>query len=330
MTILSTGLSKIIQPKTSVEIVGPDGTPILDEIPLIITTLIRCPTLWASKTHPGSSVGGQRLRFNEDQINPFYIMLGGSALAWSVTGNGDYVLGSINSATAIDAAWDPKNKKWILVGWTNIIENSLDGKTFTSRSHPHINNPNGVRCGPDGTCCVVSDNMTKVEISSNGGDTWSFGPVLDGTPHTYRMVATDGAGTWLAAWDGGVYKSTDNAVSWSLSSAGFPNGTINREIVWAPNMGLWVAIIGQYIHTSPDGITWTQRFNAVTWNFLRIAYSDAGCLIAVGFSGNAVISTDGKTWTPISIGISGNIGGIAFSYDKVSASSDTELYAGTP
>jgi len=300
------------------------------------TPLASCATSWVEITHPADTSGLQRARFNGSEASPFYLLLGGTgsagAVSWSATGNGDFVSGSTNCTQyCIDAAYDSFNGKWIVVGWPNIIENSSDGKTFTSRSHPEPQNKNGVACDLAGNCVVVADHTGPVrfELSSNGGDTWSSSNTVIGISSVFRAVATNNKGVWLASRGTGTYRSTNNGLDWvAVGVAG--GGSIDRELIWCEELGLWVFVIGSYIHTSTDnGDTWIERYNAVSWNFLRVAYSTADCLVAVGFTGNAVQSNNGITWSPISIGGSENFGGVLVDYNGWMATTGTKLYRGT-
>jgi len=299
--------------------------------------LYGCAISWASVTHPGSNVGQQRAHFNGDSANPFYLLAGGSgsagSIAWSLTGTGDFTLGSVNASQyVICLAYDSFNAKWIAGGWSNSLENSSDGKTFTSRAHPRFGNKNNIACNSSGRCIVVSDQSpnTYFEISDDGGDTWYISSQVLSITSVFRGIATDDNGTWLASRNNAVYKSVNDGIDWALSGTAAA-GAVDRDIVWASELGLWVFIVGQYIYTSPDGVTWTERYNTISggWNFLRLAYSTGGCLVAVGFSGNAVQSTDAINWTPISIGGVLNFGGVLVSYDKWLVSTESTIYNGT-
>jgi hypothetical protein len=91
--------------------------------------------------------------------------------------------------------------------------------------------------------------------------------------------------------------------SWVTSS--LTVATQWTSIAWSPQLNLFVAVgqfpstTGQYVATSPDGITWTSRTTpASTWN--SVTWSpELNLFVAVGASGlNRVMrSSDGINWT---------------------------------
>ena len=78
-----------------------------------------------------------------------------------------------------------------------------------------------------------------------------------------------------------------------------------RNVVWAPELGLFVAVAdsgtGNRVMTSPDGINWNTRTTPVdnTWNSITWA-PELGLFVAVATSGTGdrvMTSPDGITWT---------------------------------
>jgi hypothetical protein len=71
------------------------------------------------------------------------------------------------------------------------------------------------------------------------------------------------------------------------------------DVIWAN--GLYVALgTAAEIQTSPDGITWTRRFNTAGFTWGRLAYG-GGKYVAVGSTGRALWSTDGILWNSANV-----------------------------
>ena len=119
----------------------------------------------------------------------------------------------------------------------------------------------------------------------------------------WASVASNGAVLVAVSYSSaGVQTSADGLV-W-IPRAQVPAGQFYNQVIWVPELGLFVAIGGggtSAVMTSPDGGTWTQRtipnpaaqWNSVAWNGTR--------LVAVGlngqFNGGGVMtSTDAVTW----------------------------------
>jgi len=211
-----------------------------------IPLLAACAVGWASQTHPGSSAGSQRAKFNESFGSPLFVIAGGSGSAGSVAWSPDginWTLGTTNASQyTICLGYSPDHGTWVAGGWSNSLESSSDGKTFTTRSHPHATNKNNVAYG-NGRFIVVSANVSTFEKSDDGGITWSVTGSTGGSA-IYRSIATDGVGTWLAGNNNAVYKSTDNGDTWALAGTTGLTGT-DRDIVWASGLNLWVFCLGQ-------------------------------------------------------------------------------------
>lgn len=93
-----------------------------------------------------------------------------------------------------------------------------------------------------------------------------------------------------AAWS--LHPSADEAKTW-------------REVVWAPELKLFVSISSNSVMTSPDGTSWTFR-TTPTGSWSSIAWSaEAGKFVAVGIgsSNNMIYSSDGINWATAPIGV---------------------------
>lgn len=116
-----------------------------------------------------------------------------------------------------------------------------------------------------------------------------------------------------------VYIS-NNGLDWSIT--GELAQSLNK-IVYSPKLNLF-CIVGNngYIATSPDGITWTQRYSDVTNNISAICWSEKQKQFVAVTDNNTntryIISNDGINWQS---GIIGNIGFKAIAYTE-----DLDIY----
>jgi hypothetical protein len=82
-----------------------------------------------------------------------------------------------------------------------------------------------------------------------------------------------------------------------------------RDVCWVPSLQLYVAIAynTNFVATSPDGITWTQRTLPVTANWRSIAWSPERGIFVIVSSGSAIAvsSPDGINWTQRAMPVSG-------------------------
>jgi hypothetical protein len=93
-----------------------------------------------------------------------------------------------------------------------------------------------------------------------------------------------------AMWS--IHPSADETKTW-------------REVVWSPELKIFVTISSNSVMTSPDGINWTFR-TTPTGSWSSIAWSpEANKFVAVGIgsSNNMIYSSDGINWATAPIGI---------------------------
>lgn len=126
---------------------------------------------------------------------------------------------------------------------------------------------------------------------------------------TYSTMISTGATAndkIIAAGSNGAYvRSLDGGQTWT---AGTPFVSSNLTgLAYSPSLGLFVACgANSVIYTSPDLITWTQRTCPVasqTLNF--VVWTGSAFYISNGTSSstaNLFKSTDGITWTSVSLG----------------------------
>jgi len=108
-----------------------------------------------------------------------------------------------------------------------------------------------------------------------------------------------GANKYMAVGANGAIVSSVDGYSWTKQKSGTSN--LLNDIVW--NGSQFVAVGGSTkfpnvgeIMTSPDGITWTKQ-NTGSSQILRSIVWDGNQFVAVGKGGNALVSSDGISWS---------------------------------
>lgn len=90
--------------------------------------------------------------------------------------------------------------------------------------------------------------------------------------------------------------STDSGATWSVASWSIGSVAVN-EVVWISSLSLFVAVADDgLIGTSPNGVTWTTRYNvAGDGNITGVTFG-AGRLVTVTTGDKIITSTNGTSW----------------------------------
>ena len=116
---------------------------------------------------------------------------------------------------------------------------------------------------------------------------------------------TDSSGNQTVTNTGVTFTAASGAAGSIWTSSAFPNSKTAFSVLFANN--LFIAApwdqSATYVHTSTDGINWTQRSIPVSGGWEAIAYGN-GIYVAVGDVGGGsasnkyIYSSDGVTWSP--------------------------------
>lgn len=161
---------------------------------------------------------------------------------------------------------------------------------------------------------TISSVATSDIYSSENGSLWNVVATI-GSGFVVADLAF-GGGIYLAAdANGKVYTSNDK-INWGSSSASIAGGTSPFTTSVAYGAGVFVATTGnsagRYIHSSTDGVTWTQRYSVGSTNILNKVRFVNGVFIAVGANGQIITSTDGLLWTARTSGTTQVLYGVTF------------------
>ncbi|MCK5318032.1 MAG: exo-alpha-sialidase [Anaerolineales bacterium] len=135
--------------------------------------------------------------------------------------------------------------------------------------------------------------QVAAENTANADQSIAFSPTL-GTQGRFCTVGSAGA----------IATSDDAGTTWTDRT---PAAVVNfAHVMWSPTHSLFIAgavtvANTTNIHTSPDGITWTERTTSQNFECNYISDDGSGNLIAVGnVSGSdrsVYFSSNGTTWT---------------------------------
>lgn len=288
-----------------------------------------CVQTWTdqSASHPGSSSGSIRCAYGND----LFIMGGGTPAVLHTSLNGinwtartigmnDYCHGIV---------WDQNNSLWIISGWSTgsapKIETSPDGITWTNRTFTVGTKTFLAKAATGNGTTFVCPYNTQVGLYSTNGTTWNETGSISGINIDIVSACWAGGTTWYCVrTTGTVYKSTDGCATWSATGGTAFTG--NADIIWDGSQ--LIACGTDRIQTSPDGITWTERYNDPSnYNIHRLLYTGS-CYMASGDSGLMLESVDAITWNTISLG-STSYQGLAASKSKAVVTSGTEVWNGS-
>lgn len=143
--------------------------------------------------------------------------------------------------------------------------------------------------GPSYSRIVSGGNSFGLRYSDDGGRTWTASNYSDGDFN----APCYGNGIWVAGRRGtqGIWRSTDNGVTWSQSGA--PSNVNYNAIVFYK--GKFVAASTSGLYYSTDGQTWSTVYSSG----LFYTFSIAGNYIFTHNDNYTYRSSDGATWEQI-------------------------------
>jgi hypothetical protein len=191
-------------------------------------------------------------------------------------------------------------------GSATISDGSIYGNMIALTTINGNNLASGIVISTSGT--IASTNSTPSTSNSTGALVIAGGAGIGGNVYvggTIFAVSTITYGLTVSTGGGGFYTSIDG-VTWINRPAPSSIGSaIPSKVVWGGSN--WTICTGSTaltntISTSPDGITWTGRGNAVVTKCYDIASNGSYWLAAgavTGGNGIAGSGDDGATWTVV-------------------------------
>jgi len=192
------------------------------------------------------------------------------------------------------------------------VYSSPDGREWTMRSSAQRFTA-VARASTDGRLVAVAQSEVSL-ASTDGGTSWRFGALTDGTGALFLDVEWSPAlNRFVALAQEGanerIYTSEDG-LAWSRGVDPPFHGALGASPTLLVDVG--ASLGGRGLATSPDGATWTthavpttQRLEDVFWTGTQF--------IAVGNGGTIVTSPDGGVWTLRTSGTTAALHGAAAS-----------------
>jgi hypothetical protein len=203
------------------------------------------------------------------------------ALTLSASAAATWTLAPSPATSVTWSTVDFLNGQWIALSQTGSAATSSDGSTWTVQSAP-VGSWHGVAYGAGRYVALSSADVVPDEMISSNGLQWSTLPGLPGAPKQAGRPIQNGQ------WTGITYER-----------------------------GLFVAVsaVGT-VDTSPNGVTWTQRFWRPENSFTSITYGDGRFIAVDAAQGDILMSQNGVNWGLITKPLTGAVpvpaGGLHF------------------
>lgn len=187
-----------------------------------------------------------------------------------------------------------KSDTLIAVGDSGVVLSSTDGQNWVTQSVPTKARLYGVMADQHGFL-AVGDSLTI--LRSVDCKSWQK-PSSQGIDTLYS-IASSGQ-EYLAVGSSGVVLRSTDGNSWSRLSAG-PDNTL-YSVIWngqkfiAGGYNLWAYNCYGLILSSADGNSWTQSFSGTFKEIIRSVVSTPTGVLAVGYYGTILRSTDLTSW----------------------------------
>ncbi len=155
---------------------------------------------------------------------------------------------------------------------------------------------------------IIVTSSDKVFISNNLGDTWK--EITSNLANVFiTCITVDGNDIYLGTSSKGIYKSSNEGVSWSLKNNG--HSTDNVQSIIKDNGKLFSCTWTEIFSSTDSGENWVLVKKNFTGGILMSCLTISGNNFYVGTSGNGVFrSLDaGASWTAIP---NGYIGGTVY------------------
>ena len=156
-----------------------------------------------------------------------------------------------------------------------------------------------ISVGASGSTVLVGFNNGRIYRSTDSGASFSTYSIPAGASYIYHIVPSD-TDTWFAATDAGIFKSTDDGITWTQKR---PGSTYDIEALSKNNIvASEVANGGLIVYSEDGGETWSSSINHLGVAGLPTALLNFGSGIvgAISGSNSVYLSLDyGKTFQKI-------------------------------
>ena len=181
------------------------------------------------------------------------------------------------------------------------IKNSADGVTWTSANRGYAATKSKYA---NGKYLAVSDSSIGMNILvSSDGETWTTQAINAGNNGYGYTALGYGNGKWLLGSDTGSLVTSTDTINWTVADTGTTSGSqINVALYGAGKYVVVDYASPAIISISSDAITWTtSEAPTVNETYDVGIYDDNKFVIVSSYSTLGLISTDGVTWTQITL-----------------------------
>jgi photosystem II stability/assembly factor-like uncharacterized protein len=206
--------------------------------------------------------------------------------------------GSLNGSNLVAASYDGTE------GGGGFIYISTDGgQTWNPTSAPDNNNWYSVAASSDGVRLVAgayqdSDgNPGPICLSTNEGLTWQMSSAPSNSWQTV-VSSTNGQVLVGAAYNGGIYVSTNSGTDWNLAANAPTNNSWNSLATSADGSKIYATYNGGIYVSTNTGATWNLADTTNAF-WYPIACSQDGGIVFAGINGGGLYAStnSGATWS---------------------------------
>jgi photosystem II stability/assembly factor-like uncharacterized protein len=179
-----------------------------------------------------------------------------------------------------------------------IMKSPDGGSTWDLEFYGTLNMINSVYFPSADTGYAVGDNTSFFVYSGSGWSSLGFTPAT-----TLSSVHSPHAGTaYATGYDGSVWKTTDNGITWNNIPTGLPSGSLRSVWFTSDSIGYISGNSGRIMKTTDGGATWSALNTGTTEWLLSLVFSTPDTGFAVGTHETILRTTDaGVTWNSVSL-----------------------------
>lgn len=145
---------------------------------------------------------------------------------------------------------------------------------------------------------LFSGSYARLAYSDDDGASWT-GVLLGGVDHVvFAILARTGTQDVVAATDAGIFWSTNNGASFTVSNGGLADTTNLRAVTETPDGSLVLAGTLDGVWAKPNsGAMWTRA--GLGGNTIRDLIKTPSAVVAATYDGVFITKDNGVTWTEI-------------------------------
>jgi hypothetical protein len=229
------------------------------------------------------------------------------------TAKGDIVVGTATGPTRLPASTIANQTLIVDSTTTTGLKYGSTARSWTFTSPIYTNPTSGAATPADGspqTKVIFGGGIYAYATGryvyySTDKINWTAQLFSGGATSAYS-IATNGT-IWVIAAEAQLWSGTPGG-TWTSRTTNLDGSTGTRNVFWQPSYNLFILTGGgnaspwNCVSTSPDGITWTKRFNigaSMTTNNFAFNTTGMTVLCTGNATQNILYSTNGTSWTSV-------------------------------